>query len=452
MEKKNILDDDRIGRLLFQLSLPAFIGMAVMTLYNIVDTIFIGHFVGTLGIAALAIVFPVQMIASGIGQLMGMGGASLISRLIGADDIEGADRTLGNAVFGTFVLSSCFMVTALSLIDPFLIQLGASETILPFARDYMRIILIGFFFRPFAMLFHNLIRAEGNARVPMTGMIIGALLNTLLDAIFIIGLGFGIKGAAMATVVGEAVTTLYFVSFYFSGKNFLHFKIRNFIVQWPILSAILSIGISAFTMSVATSLSVVFVNKMCAAYGGDMAVSAFGIINRLIMFALMPGLVVGMGMQPIVGFNYGAKRFERILRAIYISAAAATLFCTISYVLGCYFPEIFIKIFTLDEALIALTVYAIKRIFAAIFIVGLIFIFSTVFQALGKASPAFFTAIARPILFFIPLLYILPRYIQLDGVWWTFPFADILTFMLGATFFIPEIIRLQKKRKENMPY
>jgi Na+-driven multidrug efflux pump len=313
----------------------------------------------------------------------------------------------------------------------------------------MKIILIGFFFRPFAMLFHNLIRAEGNAPVPMTGMIIGAVLNTLLDAVFIIGFRLGIKGAAMATVVGEAATTLYFVSYYFSGRNFLHFKLRNFIIQWPVMREILSIGVSAFTMAMSTSLSVVFVNKMCAAYGGDMAVSAFGIINRLIMLALMPGLVVGMGLQPIVGFNYGAKRFERILRAISISAVVATFFCTVSFVLGCFIPEIFVKIFTSDETLIALTVYAIKRIFSAIFIVGLIFVITTIFQALGKAAPAFFTSIARPVIFFIPLLYILPRYIKLDGVWWAFPFADILTFLLATTLVLPQIKELLKKREES---
>jgi len=449
MEKKNILDDDRIGRLLFHLSMPAFIGMSVMTLYNVVDTIFIGHFVGTLGIAALAIVFPVQMIAGGIGHLMGMGGASFISRLIGADDMDGANRTLGNAVFGTFVLSLAMIIIGLIWIDTVLIQLGASDAILPFARDYMKIILFGLFFRTSAMMLHTLIRAEGNARIPMTGMIIGAVLNTVLDALFIVWLGYGIKGAALATIIGEGVSVLYFIRYYFSGQNFLRFKLRNLIIRWRILGSILSIGISAFTMMVATSLSIVFVNKMCVTYGGDMAVSAFGIVNRLIMFALMPAIVVGMGLQPIIGFNYGANRFDRILRAIAITAAAATFFCTISFVLGCFFPGLFIKVFTSDTELVALTVYAIKRIFSAISIVGLIFIGTTVFQALGKATPAFITSIARPVLFFIPLLYALPRFIKLDGVWWAFPFSDILTFALASILFIPQIKWIYKMKGEN---
>ena len=446
IRNQNILDDDRIGRLLFRLGLPAFIGMFVMTLYNVVDTIFIGHYVGPLGIAALAIVFPVQMLAMGIGQMMGMGGASLISRLIGADDIPGAERTLGNSVFSTFVLSGTIMIIGLLWIDTCLSQLGASDTILPFAREYMKIILIGLFFQSFAMLLSTLIRAEGNARIPMTGMIIGAVLNTLLDAVFIILLGMGIKGAALATVIGESISVLYFATYYFSGKNYLRFKIKNLIISWPILSAILSIGIAAFAMSAATSLSAVFVNRICVIYGGDMAVSAFGIINRIIMFALLPGLVIGMGLQPIVGFNYGARRYDRILRAIFISVATATFFCAIAFGFMCFFPEPFIGIFTSDADLLALTAHGIKRLFSAVYLVGFVIIGATVFQALGKAVQSFITSIARPILFFIPLIFTLPHFFQLDGVWWAFSLSDVLTFLLTLMLLVPQIRQLRKER------
>jgi len=442
--KDNILDDDRIGRLLFRLSLPAFIGMFVMTLYNVVDTIFIGHFVGPLGIAALAIVFPVQMLAMGIGHMTGTGGASLISRLIGADDLRSAERALGNTISSTFVLSGTLMIIGLSWIDMSLKQLGASEAILPYARDYMKIILIGLFVQTFAMLLNTLIRAEGNARVPMTGMIIGAVLNTLLDAVFIIYLGLGIKGAALATVIAEAVSVLYFSLYYCSGKNFLKFKPKNLSIRWPIVKPVFSIGIAAFSMSVANSISAVFVNKLCLAYGGDLAVSAFGVINRIITFALMPGIVIGMGLQPIVGFNYGALRYERILRAISISAVTATFFCINVSALMCFLPEPFIRIFTSDEKLVTLAAYASRRIFSAAYIIGLIFIGSTIFQALGKAVESFFTAISRATLFLIPLIFTLPRYMQLDGVWWAFPLSDILTFLLTLLFFIPQIKQLRK--------
>jgi len=445
-ENQNILDDDRIGRLLFQLSLPAFIGMFVMTLYNVVDTIFIGHFVGPLGIAALAIVFPFQMFAMGIGHMTGMGGASLVSRLIGAGDVKGAERSLGNAVSSTFVLSGAIMIVGLTWMDPCLSLLGASEAILPYARDYMRIILVGVFVQTFAMLLNTLIRAEGNARVPMTGMIIGAVLNTLLDALFIIVLDMGIKGAALATVIGEGVSVLYFAHYYFSGRNFLRFRMRNLPFDWPILRQIYAVGISAFSMAVGNSVSMVFINRICLAYGGDMAVSAMGIVNRIIMFAIMPGIVISMGLQPIVGFNYGARRFGRILRAISISAIAATAFSTVAFVLMCFFPEPFIGIFTSDSELVALASYGSRRLFAGMFLAGFGFVGSTVFLALGKVAQSFVTSISRATLFLIPLVFVLPRYLQMDGVWWSFPVSDLLTFLLTLTLLIPQLGQLRRER------
>jgi putative MATE family efflux protein len=339
------------------------------------------------------------------------------------------------------------MVIGLIWIDELLMQLGTSEASFSYARDYMQIILIGMFFQTFAMLLSTLIRAEGNGRIPMTGMIIGAILNTIFDALFVIVYDFGIKGAAFATVFGEAISVVYFVSYYFSKKNYLRFKLKNLIIQWSILKGILAIGISAFAMSVATSLSAVFVNKVCLAYGGDIAISVFGIINRIIMFALMPGLVIGMGLQPIVGFNFGAKRFDRIIKAIALSIGSATFFCTIVFILMFFIPEPFISVFTSDAELISLASYATKRLFSGIYLVGFIIIGSTVFQALGLAVQSFIASVARASLFLIPLILILPRFLQLDGVWWAFPLADVFTFLLTLSLFIPQIRLLWKKRK-----
>jgi len=445
----NNLDDDNIAGLLLKLALPAFVGMFVMTLYNVVDAIFIGQFVGSLGIAALAIVFPIQMLAMGIGHMTGMGGASLISRLIGAGDIRGAERTLGNAISSTFALSGLLMVLGLIYLDECLVQLGTSKAILPYARDYMQIILIGLFFQTFAMLLSTLIRSEGNAKIPMTGMIIGAVLNTCLDALFVIGFGWGIKGAAFATVFGEAVSVAYFASYYFSGKNYLRLTLKNMIIDLRILGGIMSIGISAFAMSVATSISAIFVNRVCLVYGGDIAISVFGIINRIIMFALMPGIVIGMGLQPIIGFNFGAKRYDRIIKAITISIGTATFFCTLAFILMSFFPKPFIRIFTSDVQLLSLACYATRRLFSGIFLVGFIIIGSTVFQALGMAVHSFITSIARAIIFLIPLILILPHFFQLEGVWWAFPITDVLTFILTLALFLPQLNQLFRKRKEQ---
>lgn len=441
---RNMLDDDRIGRLLLKLSLPAFFGMFVMTLYNVVDTIFIGHYVGPLGIAGLSIVFPLQILTMGIGQMTGMGGASLISRLIGAGNVPRAKRVLGNALTTNIILSVLVMVAGLSNADFWLKLMGASETILPYARDYMTIILIGMVFKTFAMASNGLIRAEGNARVPMTGMIIGAVSNIILDAIFIIPLGMGIKGAALATVIAQLISVVYLMSYYFSGRSFLKIHSRNLILEWNILKPILAIGIASFARMLAGSLSAIFVNRMLITYGGDYAVSAFGIINRIIMFALMPGIVIGQGLQPILGFNYGAKRYDRALQAIKIAIAVATTCGVIAFMALYFAPEPFIRIFTTDGELIILGSYAAKRIFLALYLIGFIMVSSLVFQSIGKVVQSFITSISRAVLFLIPLVFILPRFLQIDGVWLAFPIADALTFILTLILLIPQIRELKR--------
>jgi len=437
--KKNILDDDRIGHLLFKLSLPAFVGMFVMTLYNIVDTVFIGRFVGPLGIAGLSIVFPIQMLTMGIGHLMGMGGGSLISIQIGAGRIDRAERALGNAITGVIVSSLLLMILGLTKTDDILRLMGASDTILPYARDYMVIILLGVMFQGFGMAQNSLIRAEGNTRVPMIGMVIGAASNTILDAVFIIVFKMGIKGAALATVISQMFLFVYYMRYYFSRKSYLHFSLKNMIIDWSIMRYILAIGIAPFVMSVSGSISALFVNRLCLFYGGDMAVSAYGIINRIIMFALMPGIVVSQGLQPVVGYNYGAEHYERILRALRMAIATATAFCIAAFIFLQLFPQVFIGIFTDDAELIALTSHAIRRIMATAYLIGLIIIGSTVFQSIGKPVQAFVTSTARATLFLIPLILILPRFIGLNGVWWSFPIAEILTFCLTMSLFVPQI-------------
>jgi putative MATE family efflux protein len=435
----NVLDDDRIGRLLLKLSLPAFMGMFVMTLYNVVDTIFIGHYVGTLGIAGLSIVFPIQMLTMGIGQMTGMGGASLVSRLIGARNTPRAEHALGNALTFTIIISAVLMMAGLANPDLWLRLMGASDTVLPYARDYMTIILTGVVFRTFAMSQNFLIRATGNARVPMIGMIMGAGLNVVLDAIFIIPLGMGVKGAALATVIAQLLTSLYFLRYYLSGKSFLRVHLQNMIIKWDILKSILAIGISSFARTAAQSLAVVFVNRTLLTLGGDLAISSYGLIQRIMMFALMPGIVIGQGMQPILGFNYGAGRYDRALKVIKIAIVAATSYSIIAFCALYFAPELFLRVFTADSELIVLAAHAARHIFFAAYLIGFIVVGSIVFQAIGKARQAFVTAIARPALFLLPLVFILPNYWQLNGVWLAFPITDALTSILVLALLIPEI-------------
>ena len=435
----NVLDDDRIGRLLLKLSLPAFMGFSVMTLYNVVDTIFIGHYVGPLGIAALSIVFPIQMLTMGIGMMMGMGGASLVSRLIGAGNTPRAEPALGNSLTFTIIISVALTIAGLSNPDLWLRLMGASDTILPYARDYMTIILTGVLFRTFAMSQNFLIRATGNARVPMIGMIMGAGLNIVLDAIFIIPLGMGVKGAALATVIAQLITSLYFLRYYLSGKSFLRVHLQNMVIKWDVLKSILAIGISSFARTAAQSLAVIFVNRTLLALGGDLAISSYGLIQRIMIFAMMPGIVIGQGMQPILGFNYGAKRYDRALKVIKIAIIAAISYSIIAFCALYFAPELFIRVFTTDSELIVLAADAARGIFFAVYLIGFIIVGSIIFQAIGKAPQAFVTAVARPALFLLPLVFILPNYWQLDGVWLAFPITDALTSILVLVLLIPEI-------------
>ncbi|HEY32026.1 MAG TPA: MATE family efflux transporter [Dehalococcoidia bacterium] len=442
--RASALDDDRVGRLMLRLSAPAFFGMFVMTLYNVIDTIFIGHYVGPLGIAGLSIVFPFQMLSMGLGQMFGMGGASVISRLIGSGDVPRAERALGNAITSIVVLSAILTIAGLSNANFWLRLMGASENILPYARDYMTIILIGTVLRTLAMASNALIRSEGNARVPMIGMIMGAVANIILDAIFIIPLDMGIKGAALATVLAQLLPTAYFIRYFFSGKSYLKIHLQNLILEFSIMRAILAIGVASFARTVATSLSAIFVNRVLVSYGGDLAVSAYGVINRIMMFAMMPGMVTGQGLQPVLGFNYGAKHYDRALRAMKLAFIASTGLCLISFMVLYFAPEPIIRIFTNDSELIALASHAAKRIFLALYLMGFIMVGSLIFQSVGKATQSFVTAISRPFLFLIPLIFTLPRYLDVDGVWLAFPISDGLTFILTVILLIPQIRELRK--------
>ena len=446
-QNENMLDDNRIGRLLLKLSLPAFLGMFVISLYNVIDTIFIGHYVGSLGIAGLSIVFPVQMLSMGVGMLTGIGGSSLISRLIGADNTRRAEHALGNVITATIVLSFILTLVGLSNVDFWLKLMGASDTILPYARDYMTIILIGMFFQTYAMTMNSVIRSEGNATVPMIGMIIGAGLNIALDAIFIIPLDMGIQGAALATVIAQAVSVAFFMLYYFRGKSFLKLHWRNLVPEFSILKDIFAIGVAAMSMTLASSLSAVLVNRALISYSGDLAVSTFGVLNRIMMFALMPGMTIGQGLQPILGFNFGAKRYDRALKAIKLAMIAAIVCGTAAFIVLLSFPEPLIKIFSTESELITMATHAAKRLFLAMPLVGAALVGSMIFQSIGKVGQSFLTSIARPALFLLPAIFIMPEFLGLDGVWLAFPVTDVLTFLLTLALLIPQVRDFRRKNR-----
>jgi putative MATE family efflux protein len=447
MPDKNILDNDRIGGLLLKLSIPAFFGHFVMTMYNIVNTIFISRNVGPLGIAGLSIVFPLQMLCSGIGQMTGMGGASSISRLIGERNIPRAEKVLGNAITLSFIVSILITVIGFINVDYWLRLMGASETILPYARDYMIIILAGTVFSIFAISFSSLLIAEGNTRVSMIGMIIGALLNIALCAVFIFLLGWGIKGSAIAAVLSQITTVAFYLWYYFSGKALLKILPANFLLEWSIVRAIFVIGVSSFIRTLAGSLSAIVVNRVLITLGGDMVVSAFGLINRVMMFAAMPGMIIGQGLQPILGYNYGARNFDRIFRAMRLGFIVSTVFSILAFIVLQFIPGPIISIFTSDKELTDLAVNASKLVFLGLPFIGSLMVGSVVFQALGKAVPAFVTSLARPAIFLMPCVFILSRFLLVNGVWLSFAVTDVLTCLLTVLFLVFLIKQLQKMRK-----
>lgn len=433
----NVLDTDRIGWLLVKLSSPAFLGMFVQTLYNVVNTIFVGQFVGTLGIAGLSIAFPLQMLTMGLGMMVGMGGASVISRMLGTGDIAGAEKVVGNGITISVVLSVVIMIVLLPFIDFWLKLIGASEAVLPYAREYLIVIISGAVFATFAMGLLSFARGEGNARVGMTSMIIGALLSIALSALFIIPMKMGVIGAGLATIIAQFASTVYLFAYYFTGSSYLKIRPRNLIPDINILKPMFAVGVAGFVQTIAGSLSAMILIKMVVNYGGDVALSAFGIIQRIMMFALMPGIVIGQGVQPILGYNYGARRYHLALKALAIAAISAVSLSTLAFFVLYFIPEILIKIFSTDSELIAAGAYAAKRIFLVMPIMGGVMMSTQIFQALGKAVQAFITALVRPVLFLIPLVLILSHYWQLDGVWLSFPGSDFLTAILVVILIIP---------------
>ena len=435
---KNVLDTDRIGWLLVKLSTPAFMGMFVQTLYNVVNTIFIGHIQGgTMAIAGLSIVFPLQMLMMGMGMMVGIGGISVISRSIGSGDISRAERTLGNGLTSIVIIGILMSVVMVIFMDPMLRLMGASPEVLPYAHDYMIIIAAGNVVNVLGIVLLNYSRAEGNARVGMISQILGAVLNIILDAFFILYLGWGVHGAALGTVIAQTAALANLAYFYLSGNSFLKLHARNLRLKIEILKPMFAVGVSAFVQTVATSISAIFLISHVVLYGGDIALSAFGIAQRIMMFSTLPAQVIGQGVQPILGFNYGAKRFSMVLKALKLAGVVSSVCSVLAFGVVYFVPGPLVRIFTSDPALIESGIHAAKLMFFGMPIIGLVFLGSNTFQSTGKALQAFITAFTRPVLFMLPAVLILPRFLGLEGVLLTFPVSDILALVLVVVLIYP---------------
>lgn len=437
-ERERMLASAPVSQLLWKLSLPAMVGMFVNGLYNLVDTVYIGHGVGAMGIAGLSVAFPIQMLMGGIGAMLGIGAASVISRSLGKGDPERAGTAFGNLLLVVSVLGIVFLVMGEILTEPILRSFGASGEILVYAGPYMRIIFVGSPLIFFCMSMNNVIRSEGAARVAMFSMMIGAMANIVLDPIFIFGLGMGIRGAALATVLARCLVVIWIVRFYLSGKSLLTLHRRYLIPHVRLLGEILAVGFPALVHHASTSFVFGLMNRTLAFYGGDLAISLLGANNRIIMFSVMPVVGIAQGMQPILGYSYGARRFERSVEVISRSNRLALLFCSGVTALLLLFPGTLLRLFLSDPELLNEGSLALRMMVAGFFLAGYNKVAGSIFQALGKPLPSFILNTARPILIFVPLLLMLPRFIGANGVWLSFALADVLTFLVTLLFVVPQ--------------
>lgn len=434
---KNVLDTDKIGHLLVKLSMPVFFGMFVQSLYNVISAIFIGKYVGHLGLAALSIAFPLQMMGMGLGTWSGIGGMSLISRFLGAGEDDNAEKALGNGLTLAIILSVLVIVVLLPFLDILLKLIGASDNVLPYAREYMVYITIGFVFVIMSTSLINFTRAEGNANISMIAMIIGALIDIALCYIFIVRLKMGVKGAGLATLLAQFCSMVILLYYYRSGKNYLKIRLPNMVPDFKIMKEILAIGFGAFIQLFASSLSAMVLFKMAITYGGDYALSAFGIAQRILMFITLPAMVLSQGVQPILGFNYGAGRFKLVVKSMNLSLGWSMAFGIAGFLLVYSIPEPFIKIFTDDPELIKISAATNYHMFLALPLLGPLHIGTMIFQAIGKAKQAFIAAIVRPAIFLLPSAFLLTPHFGLKGVWLAFPSSDVLTFSLVIILMLP---------------
>lgn len=433
------LENKKLSKLVWDYALPAIIGTMVNATYNIIDRIFIGQGVGALAISGLAVTFPVMNLTAALGMLVGAGAASRISISLGRRDHKTAEKILGNSFLLTIMFNLVFITLLMIFLEPILMTFGASEQTYPFAREYLQIILPGNIFVTLTFSFNSMMRASGYPKKAMYTMLIGAILNVILDPIFIFVLDMGIAGAAWATIISMIIGMLFVMNHFTSKKHNLRLKKKNIRFEKNILIAIISIGLSPFFMQVAASGVAVLMNTSLKAYGGDLAIGAYGILMSMFMLIVMFVIGLNQGLQPIVGYNYGAEIYSRVKEAFFYGAKVATVVTTTGFIFGMFFPREFARAFTADKQLLDLAENAMRISIAMFPLVGFQVVISGFFQSIGQAKKSIILSLSRQVIFLIPSIIILPRFFDLNGVWAATPLADFLAAVLAASFMIREI-------------
>lgn len=445
MDRTEQLGRESVGHLLFKFSLPAIVGMLVNGLYSIVDRIFVGRGVGSLALSGVAITFPITNIIMAFGMLVGIGAGAAASIRLGEKRKNDAELILGNAYTLVIVLSLILTALGLIFLEPVLVVFGASAETMPYAKQFATIIICGIVLQNIGFGLNNLIRSEGNPKVAMITMLIGAIINFILNPIFIFILKMGVAGSALATIFSQTVCSIWILLYFTGGKSTLKLKKKNMKLNPSIVKFIFSIGMSPFALQMAASVVTILYNVSLKTYGGDLAIGAMALINSVAMLILMPIFGINQGSQPIIGYNYGSKNIERVKKALKYAIISATCISTLGFIAVEAFPVQIVRLFNTDDAsLTLLGSHGIKIFLCMLPIVGFQIVSSNYFQSVGKANKAMLLSLSRQVIILIPLLLILPPMLKIDGVWIAGPTADFIASLITAGVLYHEIKSLNK--------
>ncbi|MBE9488246.1 MAG: MATE family efflux transporter [Bacteroidetes bacterium] len=437
-ERYEELSNEKISVLLRRYSIPSIVSMVVVALYNIVDRIYIGQGVGTMAISGLTLTFPISAIVSAIGTLVGVGAGTRISIVLGMKDMNWAKNILGHVPILTLIMSTIFIIPTYIFLEPILMLFGASEATLPYAVEYLNIIIPASVFTNICFSLSSVMRGGGFPEKSMITILIGVIINIILDPIFIFGFDMGIKGAGLATAISMFIGAVFAIVHFTNKKNDLSFCKGCFKMKWNIVKHIFSIGFSPFIMNFISCGIVIIINIQILKYGGDIAIGAFGIINSYQM--LMSFIIVGLcqGMQPIIGYNYGANNLNRVKETFFLTSKIATIIFTIGFLFVEIFPEYATRLFTTDAKLIAFSIDGLRITSCVWFTIGIQIVIANYFLAINKVVISIILTTARQLIYLIPTLIFLPTILGLNGVWWAIPISDFLAFSTAIFFLLKE--------------
>lgn len=458
-EKSKQLATKPVGKLLFQFAMPSIIGMAASSIYNLCDSIFIGRGVDPLAIAGLAITFPIMNISAAFGAMVGVGGGAQVSVAMGEGNQHRALMIFGNVMRLDVTIGILLTFFGLVFLDPILTLFGASEATMPYARDYMQIILAGNVITHTFLGMNDQLRSTGNPKKAMQGQLIAVVANIILDALFIFGFGWGMRGAALATILGQCCAWVHNVRFFMRKDSYVHFSRSAMILRMDIIRDILSIGLSPFFFNTCSCVVVILINRGLIEQGGaegDAYVGVYGIVNRLALLSVMLVMGFSQGMQPIVGFNIGARLFHRVTGVLKFAYTCATIVMTVTYLLVLLFTPQIAAVFTNDQHMVDLCVPAMRIIMCVFPFVGGQMITNSFFQSIRKAKKSIFLSTTRQMLFLVPLLVFLPDIFKsygqsgVDGIWWSFAISDALSTILAISLLVVQVRKLNRLSAINL--